>query len=161
LSSADFGLLMAMNGIVITFCELPLTSLTQRLPALPVMAAGQLLLGIGFGVTAFAHTLPALLGTVSIWTMGEMVNAPVSSAYLASLSPEHLRGRYAGAQSSTWALATVLAPGLGGVLFGIDERLLWLTCLLLAVTAASILLLGPRRRVIAAAEPELEIGPGP
>ncbi|MGZ4400124.1 MAG: MFS transporter [Gaiellaceae bacterium] len=161
LSSADFGLLMAMNGIVITFCELPLTSLTQRLPPLPVMAAGQLLLGIGFGVTAFAHTLPALLGTVSIWTMGEMVNAPVSSAYLASLSPEHLRGRYAGAQSSTWALATVLAPGLGGVLFGIDERLLWLTCLLLAVTAASILLLGPRRRVIAAAEPELEIGPGP
>jgi MFS family permease len=153
LSTADFGLLMALNGIVITFCELPLTSVTQRLSPLPVMAAGQLLLGIGFGITAFAHTLPALLATVSVWTLGEMVNAPVSSAYLAGLSPLRLRGRYAGAQSSTWGLASVLAPGLGGVLFGIDEKLLWLTCFVLAAVAAAVLLLGPHRRPVAA-EPE-------
>jgi MFS family permease len=161
LSSAYFGLLMALNGIVITCCELPLTSLTQRLPPLPVMATGQLLLGVGFGVTAFAHTLPALLGTVGVWTLGEMVNAPVSSAYLAGLSPMHLRGRYAGASSSTWAVATVLAPGLGGILFGIDERLLWLTCLVLAVVAALVLVLGPHRRPVAAEpEPPVELGVG-
>jgi MFS family permease len=83
-----------------------------------------------------------------VWTLGEMVNAPVSSAYLAGLAPAHLRGRYLGANSTTWALGTVLAPGLGGILFGIDERLLWLSCLVLGVVAAALIAFGPHRHAV-------------
>ena len=153
LSTSDFGLLMGLNGAICICCELPLTSITQRLPARGVMVCGQLLLGIGFALTGFAHALPALAATVMVWTLGEMVNAPVSSAYLAGLAPAHLRGRYLGANSTTWALGTVLAPGLGGILFGIDERLLWLSCLVLGIAAAALIALGPHRH---AAHSEIE-----
>ena len=145
LSTSDFGLLMGLNGVIIICCELPLTSITQRLPARAVMACGQLLLGIGFALTGLAHALPALGATVMVWTLGEMVNAPVASAYLTGLAPAHLRGRYVGAQSTTWAFGAVLAPGLGGFLFGIDERLLWLSCLVLGVVAAALIAFGPHR----------------
>ena len=96
-------------------------------------------------MTGLAHALPALAATVMVWTLGEMVNAPVASAYLTGLAPAHLRGRYVGAQSTTWALGAVLAPGLGGILFGLDERLLWLSCLVLGAAAAALIAFGPHR----------------
>jgi MFS family permease len=146
LSTSDFGLLMGLNGAIIICCELPLTSITGRLPARAVMACGQLLLGVGFALTGLAHALPVLGATVMVWTLGEMVNAPIASAYLTGLAPAHLRGRYVGAQSTTWALGAVLAPGLGGLLFGIDERLLWLSCLALGIVAAALIAFGPHRQ---------------
>lgn len=160
LSTSDFGLLMALNGTIIIFCELPLTSITQRLPARAVIACGQLLLGVGFALTGLAHALPALGATVMIWTLGEMLNAPVSSAYLTGLAPAHLRGRYVGAQSTVWALGAVLAPGLGGILFGFNERLLWLLCLVLGIGAATLMAFGPHRQA-ERGETELERGLGP
>jgi MFS family permease len=155
LSTSDFGLLMGLNGSIIICCELPLTSITQRLPTRGVMACGQLLLGIGFALTGLAHALPALAATVMVWTLGEMVNAPVASAYLTGLAPAHLRGRYMGAQSTTWALGSVLAPGLGGILFGLDERLLWLSCLVLGIGAAALMAFGPHRQA-AKTEPKAD-----
>jgi len=138
--AAVYGLILSLNGVLVVFCELPLTSLTRRFPSRLVMAAGYLLIGAGFSLNAFAHSVPALVACVVIFTFGEMVAMPVSSAYIADLAPAHLRGRYMGVYSLTWSAALVFAPQMGMRLFGISPTLLWLTCGALALLAAAIIL---------------------
>jgi MFS family permease len=126
---------------VIVLLELPLVSITQRFPYRPVMALGSLLVGLGFALTAFANDLPELAFTVLIWTIGEIVYAPVASAYVADLAPEHLRGRYQGAWGLMWGFAFVLAPILGAVIYAWNPDGLWLTCGLLGLVSALLLVL--------------------
>jgi MFS family permease len=71
-----------------------------------------LLIGIGFALNAFAGTVAALAGCMAIFTLGEMLSMPISSAYIADLSPPDMRGRYMGAHALTWALGLVVAPAL-------------------------------------------------
>ena len=80
---ATYGLILSLNGLLVVLCELPLTSLTRRFPSRVVMAAGYLLIGAGFSLNAFAHSVSALVACVVIFTLGEMVAMPVSSAYIA------------------------------------------------------------------------------
>jgi MFS family permease len=143
LSEADYGLLISLNGLAIVLFELPLVAITQRFPYRPVLALGSVLVGLGFALNAFANDLPELAFTVLVWTLGEIVYAPVASAYVADIAPKHLRGRYQGAWGLTWGLAFVFAPALGAAIFAWSSDGLWLTCGLLGLLAA-LLLLEPR-----------------
>jgi MFS family permease len=144
LSEADYGLLISLNGLAIVVLELPLVAITQRFPYRPVLALGSVLVGLGFALNALASDLPALAVTVLIWTLGEIIYAPVASAYVADIAPEHLRGRYQGAWGLTWGLAFVLAPAMGAAIFAWSPDGLWLTCGGLGVAAAVLLLVGSR-----------------
>jgi MFS family permease len=144
LSEADYGLLISLNGLAIVLLELPLVSITQRFPYRPVLALGSVLVGLGFALNALASDLTALAVTVLIWTLGEIIYAPVASAYVADIAPEHLRGRYQGAWGLTWGLAFVLAPAMGAAIFAWSPDGLWLTCGGLGVAAAVLLLVGSR-----------------
>jgi MFS family permease len=134
--ASTYGLILSMNGVLVVLCELPLTSLTRRFPSRPVMAVGYLLIGAGFSLNAFAHSVTGLVACVVIFTFGEMVTMPVTSAYVADLAPAHLRGRYMGVYSLTWSAALIVAPQLGLRLFGISPRALWLSCGAVAALAA-------------------------
>jgi MFS family permease len=140
LSAADYGLLISLNGLAIVLFELPLVSITQRFPYRPVLVLGSLLVGLGFALNAFANDLPELGFTVLVWTLGEIIYAPVAAAYVADLAPENLRGRYQGAWGLTWGLAFVLAPAVGAAIFAWSADALWLTCGLLGLLSALLLL---------------------
>ena len=103
------------------------------------MALGYLLIGAGFALNAFAHSLAALVACVVIFTFGEMMSMPVTVAYIAGLAPEALRGRYLGSYAVIWSAALILAPQLGLRLFGLSPAALWLCCGALAVLAALII----------------------
>jgi MFS family permease len=153
LSAADYGLLISLNGLAIVLFELPLVSITQRYPYRPVLVLGSLLVGLGFALNAFANDLPELGFTVLVWTLGEIIYAPVAAAYVADLAPEHLRGRYQGAWGLTWGLAFVLAPVIGAAIFAWSSDGLWLACGLLGLLAALLLLEQRPRRARRAFEP--------
>jgi len=140
-SAATYGALISLNGALVVFCELPLTTLTRRLPTRRVLATGYVLVGLGFALNAFAHSLPALIACIIIFTLGEMIAMPVAAAYVANLAPAHLRGRYTGVYGLNWALALILAPGLGLKMLGYNPVLLWLVCGALGVLAAGIILM--------------------
>lgn len=144
LSNADYGLLISLNGLAIVLLELPFTSITQRYPAIPTMAVGSILVGLGFALNAWAESLAALAFTVLIWTIGEIVYAPVASAYVADIAPAHLRGRYQGAWGLMWGLAFMLGPGLGAAFFAWNGDTFWLFCGVLGVLSAGLLLAGSR-----------------
>jgi MFS family permease len=159
LSAADYGLLISLNGIAIVLFELPVVSITQRYPYRPVLVLGSLLVGLGFALNAFANDLPELGFTVLVWTLGEIIYAPVAAAYVADLAPEHLRGRYQGAWGLTWGLAFVLAPGLGAAIYAWNPDGLWLTCGLLGLLAALLLLEQRPRRARRAFAPGVAPAP--
>lgn len=139
-SSVVYGTLLAVNGLAIVLVELPLISVTQRLPRVPVLAIGLLLEGIGFGLIPISRTTAWLAFTVVVWTFGEMVFSPVAGAYVADLSPAHLRGRYSGAWGFTWGIGLVLAPSLGALIYSVQHTLVWLVCLGCGVAAATLVL---------------------
>lgn len=49
----------------------------------------------------------------ALWTLGEMISAPVSSAIAADRAPDHARGRYQSALESIWGIGWILGPVLG------------------------------------------------
>jgi MFS family permease len=154
LSNADYGLLISLNGLAIVLLELPFTSITQRFPAIPTLAVGSVLVGLGFALNAWAESLAALAFTVLIWTIGEIVYAPVAS-YVADIAPVHLRGRYQGAFGLTWGISFMLGPLLGAVFFAWNGDAFWLFCGVLGVLSAGLLLAGsrtPRSRTESPAE---------
>lgn len=149
-SAAVYGALISMNGALVVFCELPLTTITQRFSAHRVLAIGYVLIGLGFALNAFAHTVPALAGCVIIFTLGEMLAMPVASAYVANLAPAHLRGRYMGVYGLNWAVALIIAPGLGMKLLAYNPVALWLGCGAFGVIGAIIISMEKRKTKLAA-----------
>jgi MFS family permease len=141
-SPAVYGALISLNGAIVVLCELPLTTVTQRLPARRMIATGYLLIGGGFTAIAFAYTVPWLVGCVIVFTLGEMFAMPVAAAYVSNLSPAHLRGRYQGFYGLNWSLALIIAPALGMKMLGTNGSLLWLVCGASGLLAAAIILIG-------------------
>ncbi|WP_328816206.1 MDR family MFS transporter [Nonomuraea cypriaca] len=149
LSTGQFGLAMALNGVLIVVVQ-PLVSgwLGRRDPA-RTFALGLAVMGAGFAMTAFVTSTPGLAVTIAVWTAGEIVTAGIAGSIVATLAPEHLRGRYSGLFGFAWSLAAVLAPLLGGPLLEIGSGALWFTIGGVgAVSALGMLALGPaiRRR---------------
>jgi MFS family permease len=138
-SAATYGALISLNGAMVVCCELPLTTITRRFAARRVLAAGYLLIGTGFALIAVARTVPELVACIVIFTIGEMVAMPVASAYVSNLAPPHLRGRYMGVFGLNWALALIIAPGLGMKLLAGHPVALWLGCGALGMIGAMII----------------------
>jgi MFS family permease len=145
-SDSVYGLVISLNGVLIVLCELPLTTFTNRYPARRMIALGYLLIGAGFASNALTRTLPSLVLTVVLFTLGEMVAMPVTGAYVADLAPAHQRGLYMGTYGMVWSVAFVCGPSLGMWLFSISPLALWGTCGLLGILAAGIILIEPHRR---------------
>ncbi|MEU4543290.1 MDR family MFS transporter [Nonomuraea dietziae] len=148
LSTAQFGVAMAANGVLIVVLQ-PLVSdwLGRRDPS-RTFALGIGIMGVGFALTAFVTSTITLMATIVVWTIGEIVTAGIAGAIVASLAPAHLRGRYAGLFGFAWAVAGMTAP-LMTPLLEISSLALWLTVGVIGlVTAGAGVALGPaiRRR---------------
>lgn len=139
-SPAAYGVLISLNGALIVFFELPLTTITRRFPARRVMALGYVIIAIGFGLNFFAHTIPMLVCCMILFTLGEMVTMPMASAYIADLAPANLRGRYLGVSGLTWSVALIFGPGLGMKLLSFSPMIYFVSCGALGLLAAIIVL---------------------
>jgi len=138
-STAVYGTIVSLNGALVMCFELPLTVITRKFPARRVMAVGYVLAGSGFACNALAHTVPALVACMLLFTLGEMITMPTSSAYLADLAPPEMRGRYMGVSGLTWATAVIVGPGVGMKVFAAQPTAYWITCAALGLIAAAII----------------------
>jgi MFS family permease len=162
LSPSQYGGIIALNGALIVFVTVPLTRALQAYPRSRVLAVSSLFVGLGFGATAWASSVPAYAATVVVWTVGEVIGAAVGPSVVADLAPVRLRGRYQGVFGFSFATASLVAPLAGGWTYQhLGGTTLWLACAVLSIGAgAGHLAVGPARgrrlRELRAAEVEAQ-----
>ena len=105
-----------------------------------MIALGYGLTGIGFAMTGLGTGMPLLFFTVVIWTLGEMIYAPVTGAYVTGLAPERYRGRYMGLWHSTWSIGMLLGPTMGTYIYSKSPTALWIACFIVGTAGALLAL---------------------
>ena len=147
LSPATYGSVIALNGVLIVIGQLFVPRLIKGRSRSHVLALAAVVMGVGFGLTAFAEAAWFYGITVLVWTLGEMLNSPSNATLIAELSPAALRGRYQGAFSLSWQVAGAVAPVLGGLVREhAGNSALWLGCAAVGlVMAVAHLVSGPAR----------------
>jgi hypothetical protein len=79
--------------------------------------------------------IPALVGAALLFTVAELVHAPVSMALATALSPVAARGRYLAAFQYSFMIASMVAPAFFTTLFEVHRSLPWLAVGLVNVLA--------------------------
>lgn len=142
LGPKQYGTAIALNGMLIILVTIPVSNMAANWPRFETIAVSTLLLGLGFGFTAFASTLPFYMISVAIWTLGEIAGTAVGPAIIADLSPPDLRGLYQGVFGSAWGLAFFFGPLAGGWIFQhFGKNTLWFGCLILGIIISLCFLL--------------------
>lgn len=137
LSTAAYGRIIAVNGVLIVLLQPWWTGHADRFRPTAVLVASGLLFGVGHGVNAFAHHELAFMGATTIWTIGEIIATPILSAMIAGMAPADMRGRYQGVFGTSWALAAALGPILGGrVVGGLPYATIWFAAFGLGLVSA-------------------------
>ncbi|MFD3660914.1 MDR family MFS transporter [Streptomyces sp. NPDC058659] len=137
LPPSSFGMVIAVNGIVIVGFQLLVNKLTDKRSPVLLLTLSSLLFALGTGATALAGSSVAFAVTVVVWTVGEMIHVPTNAAATARLAPEHARGRYQGVMGMSWAVAGFVAPiTAGAIVDGPGPDVLWLATAAIGVVAA-------------------------
>jgi MFS family permease len=145
-----YGLLVALNGLVVIAFELPLTRFVQGWPPRRAVPLGIALIGVGISLYGLPGGLPMLAAATLVWSLGEIVGAPSAAAYPAMVAPAAARGRYValvtGGQSSGYAIG----PVLGTLAYPVSPALTWAACAALGLLAAATARFGIRATAIPA-----------
>ncbi|MDX3528675.1 MFS transporter [Streptomyces sp. ID05-39B] len=164
---ADYGMAIAVNGVLIVALQIPVTRFIQHRDPGRLLVISSLLAGYGFGLTAFAGSVGLFALTVCVWTLAEIVNAPTQTGLVVRLSPVHGRGRYQGMYSMSWAVAALVAPLTSGVVIDrYGAEWLWGLCAVVGTVAGvgyALLMRGlPAEEALAgrpaAAKADVEVG---
>jgi MFS family permease len=133
-----FSVVVALNGLVVVTCELPMTTFVRRWPtrivlpvSLPLLALGQVIYALPGGLAVF------VVGT-AIWSLAETIQGPTLFAYPAQAGPARLRGRYLGASQAMFGIGWAVGPVVGIALWTMIGTRFWLIC-----GAASLLAILP------------------
>jgi predicted MFS family arabinose efflux permease len=113
ISEAGFGLLLAINTVLIILTEVALNTAMSNWSNRTMIALGALLVGAGFGGLAFVGGGLGIAITVVVWTVGEMILLPASSAYVSDVAPPAQAGAYMGLYTMGFSVAFAIGPWLG------------------------------------------------
>jgi len=139
-STAQYGLLLTLNGLIVIFFQYPMTLALRRLAKFRALILGSLLYGFGYLSLGWITQFGWALGAMAIITTGEIINSPVTLAVIGELSPQDQRGRYMGIFGLSETIGIAIGPLLGGILldaFPSDLRLVWAPIGLMAFVAAT------------------------
>lgn len=140
-STAAFGLLTAINTVLIIIIEVPLNNAMSNMAYGRSMFIGALFAAIGFGAMAVARDITPLVISIIIWTIGEMIFFPVTAAYASEVAPPQKRGEYMGYFQMTFSFAFSAGPWLGTVVYEkYGSVILWIGALAMGLVTAVLML---------------------
>jgi len=138
---SQFGLIMATNAAMVVLFQYPITRILGRYRVGSAMAWGALFTALGVGAVAFCSSFGTFLLSMVIVTIGELIFAPASTAFVANAAPEDMRGRYMGVYGMTWGLSFGLGPVVGGMISDrLDPLLIWPVMAAIGVASAAAFL---------------------
>lgn len=112
-TEAGYGMLFAVNTVIIILVEVPLNMAMSKWSHRHALALGAFLVGAGFGALVFVDGVFGAVTTVVIWTFGEMIILPASAAYVSDIAPPAQSGAYMGLYTMGFSLAFAVGPWLG------------------------------------------------
>jgi MFS family permease len=142
-STAQYGLLLTANGIMVVLFQYPVARWAGRLTRARGLALGSLFYALGYLSLSGVHDFGWALAAMVIITAGEIVFTPLTLSVVGQLSPQNYRGRYMGFFGLSQSMSISLAPLAGGVLldtFPQDPWLVWGTISTVACAATAGLL---------------------
>jgi len=113
-SEGQIGRMLALNGLLVFFVEMPLVHrLEGRASTLGYIRFGLILYAISFAVCLLpAGMIAALLFTIAI-SFGEMFVMPFSSNFVFGRSEGSKQGQYMALYTMSYSVANIIAPLLG------------------------------------------------
>ena len=120
-SESIYGTIFTVNTLLIVALEVPLNNAMADWSHRRTLTLGALLYAVGFGsyalvgITPFGKTA-GVFAAVIVWTFGEMIMMPGSSAYAAEIAPPERRGEYMGLYTMSFNIGFSLGPFLGASL---------------------------------------------
>lgn len=130
MSTAAFGGLMTINPVLVVLLQPWAGELIRDRSRLAVLSLASLLIGVGFGMNAWAGSAPAYAASIAVFTLGEILFGPAAMSLVADLAPPSLRGRYQGTFAMAFTGAFAAAPAVGGyIITAAGARWLWMLCL--------------------------------
>ncbi len=142
----QYGFIMATNAAMVVFLQYGTTRLTERFPAMGVLAAGSFFYALGVGSVALGAGFTAFLLSMVVLTVGEMIIIPTATALTANLAPPDMRGRYMGVYALTWGVGFGVGPVVGGLLNDhVAPVAIWYSGFIMALAAAAMFLALARR----------------
>jgi predicted MFS family arabinose efflux permease len=137
MAESGVGRLIAVNTLLIVAVEMALMHALRRQAPTRVIAVGTLLLGLGFGLTAFGATVPFAVFSVVVWTFGEILTLPMLLTLTTLRSDPAAMGEYQGLTSLAFAVATTFGPLLATRLWDTaGPEWVWYACAALGVVMA-------------------------
>ena len=137
-----FGLLASMNGLAVITLTTVVLHLTRRLAPVLTVALSGLFYAAGFGLIGLVGSLPWLLLSTLIWTLGEILGATSTGAYIAGHSPLTHRGRInAIAPIIMWSGFAAGPPLAGRLAERFSLAVIWPWTFILSLAAALLLAL--------------------
>jgi MFS family permease len=116
LPESFYGTVFTLNTLLIVAIEVPLNTAMARWTHRRTLTLGALLYAIGFGAFALVKGPAQVFAAVIVWTFGEMILLPGSSAYAAEIAPVGRRGEYMGLYTMSFSFAFAVGPFLGAEL---------------------------------------------
>jgi MFS family permease len=116
ISKKELGFLFAINGLMVTFFQIPTTRLLRGVRLTIQMSIGALVYAAGFLWIGLTSTFLAFALAMAVITTGENVVSPPSLAITANLAPRGRMGRYMGIYGFAVTGGWSLGPLLGGTL---------------------------------------------
>jgi len=138
-STAQYGLLLTLNGLIVIFFQYPMTLFLTRLAKFRALILGSLLYAVGYLSFGWITQFGWALGAMAVITTGEIMNSPITLSVIGELSPQDQRGRYMGFFGLSETIGIAMGPLLGGILldaFPFDLRLVWAPIASIALIAA-------------------------
>jgi predicted MFS family arabinose efflux permease len=146
LEPATWGVLFAMNPIVIVLLQLRITRWTANVPRGRKLAAAVLLMASPYLALEVSAAVGVVAAVLLVVVLGEMLWAPASEALVANMAPPGLRGLYLGtANAASWT-GMALAPAVGlQARAQLGDAGMWIVVLAVGIVGAGLYLVACRR----------------
>ncbi|MFB9234886.1 MFS transporter [Plantactinospora siamensis] len=135
---ALYAALIALGSGLILCLELPVALALRRRNAVGIVAAGYVLVGLGFGLFTLGTATVAVVAAMVVITAGEILYKTTATAYVLDAAPDRLVGRYQGLYTGAATSGTILSPPVGALAYSAGPRLLWPACAVVAVGAGAL-----------------------
>ena len=133
LDEFQIGLLFAVNTLIIVAVEMLLVEYVKRWKMLLLIGWGNFLTCVGFGLLPFSSLVMFSVFSMVVITAGEMLSMPLSTSWVSKRSEGYDTGVYMGWYSMNYAIACIVGPAVGGLIYEYNREAVFHVCTLVGV----------------------------